>query len=197
MKVDDKRIFAGVSLVLFMLALCWFIPYCFGYVEQLAEEPQTALAITEPDDSTISRQAKQQKQVGRQSVKGMEKAAGKQVLHDPFTLVHETEAEAARVTQERQQAPSAPEKASPTVPSKQMPPAPSQAESHEPVMPSLVLQGIAGGEQGRLAILSDGRQSMALGVGESLGAWQVQAIDGNRVLVAGPEGERWLQLAMP
>ena len=197
MKVDDKRIFVGVgvSLVLLVLVLCWFISNCFDYVEQFVEEQQTASTAAEPNDSTMPRQAKQ-KQVGRQSVKGMEKAAGKQVLHDPFTLAHETEAEAAQIAQPKPQTPPAPEKASPSVPPKQAPPTP-QAESYEPPAPSLALQGIAGGEQGRLAILSDGRQSMALAVGESLGAWQVQDIEANRVLVAGPDGEKWLPLSMP
>lgn len=70
---------------------------------------------------------------------------------------------------------------------------PAQAE-HE-TGPQLQLRGIVQGGGEPLVILSDGRQSTSLAVGESFAGHEVVAIGEQGVELSSPDGEKWLPLA--
>lgn len=135
---------------------------------------------------------------GRQEVRGMEMASETKELHNPFTPAHETAAEA-----EEQSSGGAKEdhevKAPPQPPKiAETPAVPPQSSPAAPVSPAMpVLQGIADGAGGRLAMLNVDGRTVTLGEGESEGGWQVQRIERERVQLSGPGGAVWLALKMP
>lgn len=156
-----------------------------------------ALSFLEGETQVLQQSAPEHRSekppLGRLEVKGMERAEKAQELRDPFTVLHEQAGEAPRRAVGKDRAKEPAGQVSPVGKAK---PAAAKAAGPQPAY-GLRLQGIAAGAGGRLALLSDGRQTAALAAGESLGAWQVRMVEENRVLVAGPEGEQWLQLAMP
>lgn len=160
--------------------------------------PVLALAFPEAETSTLQPAAVEPQAetppLGRLEVKGMEQAEKAGELHDPFTLLHEQAAEAPQALPKAKGAEGP--KVSGGGALRDSHSAPSAKAGKAETVPGISLQGIAAGAGGRLALLSDGRQTAALAVGESLGAWQVRSVEESRVLVAGPGGERWLQLAL-
>lgn len=155
---------------------------------------EDSLAVQTPEPKATAASAP----MGRQEVQGLSKAAETRELHDPFTLAHETaseaklQAESASPKQDELKAPPPPPPEKAEVPATT--PKPDNRAAAANAMP--VLQGIAEGAGGRLAMLSMEGQSVTLGEGESRAGWQVQKIEKDKVQVSGPDGTVWLGLKM-
>jgi len=155
--------------------------------------PEREMQVLQP----VEEQRAEKPHVGRLEVQGLEAAKAARELKDPFTAMHE-QAEKAPGPAEGSKGAGKETVRQPSPRAKSPGPA-GEGKTAAPIKSParLTLQGIAGGANGRLAMLSDGHQTATLAVGEKLGAWQVRAVEENRVLVAGPGGEQWLQLALP
>ena len=72
---------------------------------------------------------------------------------------------------------------------------PALLEEIRRALPQLQLRGIVQGGVEPLVILSDGRTSQSLAVGERFLAYEVVEIGRTGVRLRGPEGEIWLTMA--
>ena len=126
----------------------------------------------------------------RWEILGMEAAKEGKTLKNPFSLLHE----------ERGNIPVAPEKppreSKSTAASPPSSPQPSFRETAPPKPPEEKwrLQGIVSGEGNRLAIVSNGKETRSVAVGEQFGNFVVEAIEEDSLRFTGSSGEGRLQL---
>ena len=110
----------------------------------------------------------------RRKILGMEAAAEGKTLKDPFTLLHEERGQAKDAKAEEAPKPAPPQTAAaaphPAREAKLSKPAQKPKEEW-------ALKGVVSGAEGRLAIVSNGKETRTVAAGEQFGNRVVQAID--------------------
>lgn len=143
-----------------------------------------------------------------QKIRGLESQTSLEELRNPFSPAHEKRGEAAaaekhtkadgRKTQlqvrENIKRPDGQTSATAAGQQAEYPSSLPETAEKEAV-PQLQLRGIVQGGSEPLVILSDGRQSSSLSVGESFAGHEVVAIGAQGVKLSGPDGEKWLPMA--
>lgn len=164
MNVQRCWLVGSLAVLGLLLGSCWLA----GSSEEVpvlkdtpAQEPDNRAAVTD--------------------VKGLAQAHKAGVLRNPFSLRHETEQEAAAVSQIAETSGSKadflPVQTGAKVTAAAKPVSPAPAEE-------IVFCGIAQGNGEQLALLQVGGTAAALALGESLNGWQVIAIDDAGVTVS-------------
>ena len=153
----------------------------------------------------------QKEQAQYQKIRGMESQTTLAELRNPFSPAHEKRGEIAAVMSQEPKQPAGGQKiprtgsfghagqgssqysgyrgslAVPSVPDK------GEGSAAKEKTAELRLSGIVHGST-PLFILTDGRESASLAVGERFNGWEVQAIGEQSVRLSGPAGEKWLNL---
>ena len=125
-------------------------------------------------------------------VKGLAEANNSSPLRNPFSLLHETEAEAAgglvSVQEGTASGTDVEKKTAPVVTSRQQPPAVKERGN------DIALCGIAEGDGKRLALLRVDGMTVTAAAGETVKGWRVTAIGRSAVVVARDGQERSLDI---
>lgn len=151
------------------------------------------------------RQEQQKENARYQKIRGMESQTTLAELRNPFSPAHEKRGEAAAAGGRALQKPAEVQKKISAGPAgagssyhsesqagqkaAETQPAPAAQDK----TPALRLSGIVQGST-PLVILTDGRQSASLTVGEHFAGWEVLEIGSQSVRLQGPAGEKWLDL---
>ena len=209
MHVETKHIATGaVMTVLLALFLFWQ-----GDVDGMDQQP-VQMEQGASDGRSPDQAAKKQMAARYEKIRGMESQVAIEDLRNPFSPAHEKRGEAVAepTKNEALQGKAAPSKKQEAA-RQQVAPLPKEAGTAAdagrvttPVAQSvqagtdgakavLVLRGIVQGGAEPLVILSDGRTSQSLAVGERFLAYEVVEIGRTGVRLRGPEGEIWLALA--
>lgn len=161
---------------------------CFFLLPE-EEASVTALKQEEPAVQPVAGQKK-----GADRILGMELAAKKEDLKDPFTLMHEDRESSREISGQGKM------EAGKVVP-KEQPPLPAGGAGDRTAAPAdkekksaIVLQGVASGEGGRLALLSDGKESRSVTVGEVYQGKTVTEIGDTYICLSGQLGEERIDL---
>ena len=167
-----KWLAAAFALLLLMLGAAWL--------------PEDAPVSVEAGDFPEEKQERPEKE-GRWKILGEETAAKGEKLQDPFSLLHERRGSAEKkeilLPAEKEEASSAPS----------VPPA-VEAKPDKAPSPEWVLKGILSGAEGRLAIVSNGKETRSVAVGEHFGDWVVEDIGEDVLTFSGNGGGGQLRL---
>lgn len=209
MHVEPKHIVTGaVMTVLLALFLFWQ-----GDADGMDQQP-VQMEQGASDASQSEQAAKRQMAARYEKIRGMESQVAIEDLRNPFSPAHEKRGEAVAepTKNEALQGKAAPSKKQDAA-RQQVAPLPQEAGTAAdagrvttPVAQSvqagtdcakavLALRGIVQGGMEPLVILSDGRTSQSLAVGERFLAYEVVEIGRTGVRLRGPEGEIWLTMA--
>ena len=209
MHVEPKHIITGAVMTVLLALFLFWQGDADGMNQQPVQMEQGASDGRSPDQS-----AKRQMAARYEKIRGMESQVAIEDLRNPFSPAHEKRGEAVAepTKNEALQGKAAPSKKQEAA-RQQVAPLPQEAGTAAdagrvttPVAQSvqagtdgakavLVLRGIVQGGAEPLVILSDGRTSQSLAVGERFLAYEVVEIGRTGVRLRGPEGEIWLALA--
>lgn len=170
-----RKPLAGVVLLLLLLTGAWCVN----------DTPEPPVVLQKEPERNKAGQ-------GPAEVKGLAEADNSKPLRNPFSLLHETEAEAGRLAA----VPEEPAlsggkdtaKAAPAAPPVQAQPVKSKA------VDDIVLCGIAEGAGGRLALVRVGGTTAAVAAGETVQGWQITAIGTSSVVACRDGQERNLAI---
>ncbi len=169
-KISEKQKWAGIAAALVILAI--------GVVCVPEEAPVPAEAGNPQERRSDGARRMEPREEGQWNILGAKLAAEGKETRNPFSLMHEDRGTGLALPEEKTEPPEEPSKpplpAVLTVPVS-TPPAVQQAEKREKE-PAWVLKGILSGEEGRLAILSNGKETVNAVAGETFGHWVVQEI---------------------
>lgn len=209
MHVEPKHIATGaVMTVLLVLFLFWQ-----GDADGMDQQP-VQMEQDASDGRAPEQAAKKQMAARYEKIRGMESQVAIEDLRNPFSPAHEKRCEAVAepTKNEALQGKAAPSKKQDAA-RQQVAPLSQEAGTAAdagrvttPVAQSvqagtdgakavLALRGIVQGGVEPLVILSDGRTSQSLAVGERFLAYEVVEIGRTGVRLRGPEGEIWLAMA--
>ena len=171
----QKWLVAASALLLLMLGTVWL--------------PEDEEVSVEAGDVPEEKQELPEKE-GRWKILGEETTAKGEKLQDPFSQLHEGRDGAAK----KEILPSAgTEEAPPAAP---IPPTVEAKPDAKPdqVSPEWVLKGILSGAEGRLAIVSNGKETRSVSVGEHFGDCVVEDIGEDFLIFSGNGGGGQLRL---
>ena len=177
-KISEGRKWAGAAAVLAILAIGVICVPEDASVPAEAGNPQERRA--EEARQTDSRGE------GQWNILGAEMAAEGKETRNPFSLMHEDRGTGMALPEEKTE-PVEPPLSAVSLAPVSTPPAVQQAGTYEKE-PAWVLKGILSGEEGRLAILSNGKETVNAVVGEKFGRWVVQEIGEDFVRFSGDHG---------
>lgn len=208
MHVETKHIATGaVMTVLLALFLFWQ-----GDADGMDQQP-VQMEQGASNGSAPEQVAKRQMAARYEKIRGMESQVAIEDLRNPFSPAHEKRGETvtapvgkekpsgkATPSQERKEplqqlAPVPQGTGASAAPSDGAAPAVRAAPEEKEPKAVLALRGIVQGGAEPLVILSDGRTSQSLAVGERFLAYEVVEIGRTGVRLRGPEGEIWLAMA--
>ena len=209
MHVEPKHIVTGAVMTVLLALFLFWQGDADGMDQQAVQMEQGA-----PDDSQPEQAAKKQMAARYEKIRGMESQVAIEDLRNPFSPAHEKRGEAVAEPAKNEvlQGKAAPSKKQEAA-RQQVAPLPQEAGTAAeagrvttPVAQSvqagtdgakavLALRGIVQGGAELLVILSDGRTSQSLAVGERFLAYEVVEIGRTGVRLRGPEGEIWLAMA--
>lgn len=209
MHVEPKHIVTGAVMTVLLALFLFWQGDADGMDQQAVQMEQGA-----PDDSQPEQAAKKQMAARYEKIRGMESQVAIEDLRNPFSPAHEKRGEAVAEPAKNEvlQGKAAPSKKQEAA-RQQVAPLPQEAGTAAeagrvttPVAQSvqagtdgpkavLALRGIVQGGAEPLVILSDGRTSQSLAVGERFLAYEVVEIGRTGVRLRGPEGEIWLAMA--
>lgn len=209
MHVEPKHIATGAVMTVLLALFLFWQGDADGMDQQPVQMEQGASDGRSPDQA-----AKKQMAARYEKIRGMESQVAIEDLRNPFSPAHEKRGEAVAepTKNEALQGKAAPSKKQDAA-RQQVAPLPQEAGTAAdagrvttPVAQSvqagtdgakavLALRGIVQGGVEPLVILSDGRTSQSLAVGERFLAYEVVEIGRTGVRLRGPEGEIWLTMA--
>lgn len=209
MHVEPKHIATGAVMTVLLALFLFWQGDADGMDQQPVQMEQGASDGRSPDQA-----AKKQMAARYEKIRGMESQVAIEDLRNPFSPAHEKRGEAVAepTKNEALQGKAAPSKKQEAA-RQQVAPLPQEAGTAAdagrvttPVAQSvqagtdgakavLALRGIVQGGVEPLVILSDGRTSQSLAVGERFLAYEVVEIGRTGVRPRGPEGEIWLAMA--
>jgi len=209
MHVEPKHIVTGAVMTVLLALFLFWQGDADGMDQQPVQMEQGASDGRSPDQA-----AKKQMAARYEKIRGMESQVAIEDLRNPFSPAHEKRGEAVAepTKNEALQGKAAPSKKQEAA-RQQVAPLPQEAGTAAdagrvttPVAQSvqagtdgakavLALRGIVQGGAEPLVILSDGRTSQSLAVGEHFLAYEVIEIGRTGVRLRGPEGEIWLVMA--
>lgn len=209
MHVEPKHIATGAVMTVLLALFLFWQGDADGMDQQPVQMEQGASDGRSPDQA-----AKKQMAARYEKIRGMESQVAIEDLRNPFSPAHEKRGEAVAepTKNEALQGKAAPSKKQEAA-RQQVAPLPQEAGTAAdagrvttPVAQSvqagtdgakavLALRGIVQGGVEPLVILSDGRTSQSLAVGERFLAYEVVEIGRTGVRLRGPEGEIWLAMA--
>lgn len=209
MHVEPKHIVTGAVMTVLLALFLFWQGDADGMDQQPVQMEQGASDGRSPDQA-----AKKQMAARYEKIRGMESQVAIEDLRNPFSPAHEKRGEAVAepTKNEALQGKAAPSKKQDAA-RQQVAPLPQEAGTAAdagrvttPVAQSvqagtdgakavLALRGIVQGGVEPLVILSDGRTSQSLAVGERFLAYEVVEIGRTGVRLRGPEGEIWLTMA--
>ena len=209
MHVEPKHIVTGAVMTVLLALFLFWQGDADGMDQQPVQMEQGASDGRSPDQA-----AKKQMAARYEKIRGMESQVAIEDLRNPFSPAHEKRGEAVAepTKNEALQGKVAPSKKQEAA-RQQVAPLPQEAGTAAdagrvttPVAQSvqagtdgakavLALRGIVQGGVEPLVILSDGRTSQSLAVGERFLAYEVVEIGRTGVRLRGPEGEIWLAMA--
>ncbi len=176
---EKQKIMAGAGAVL-LTAFLIFFPE--GDVPQ--SEAGEKKAVAERDTAVSAPK-------GRWKILGDEKAEAAKEIRNPFHLLHESREEDIP---RKESLENLPNKIQPAIPDGKndagMKPVPVQVSEKT----AWQLKGIVSGQNGSLAILSNGKETKTLGIGQDFDGWVLQEISGNRVVLSADGREECLYL---
>ena len=209
MHVEPKHIVTGAVMTVLLALFLFWQGAADGMDQQPVQMEQGASDGRSPDQA-----AKRQMAARYEKIRGMESQVAIEDLRNPFSPAHEKRGEAVAepTKNEAPQGKAAPSKKQEAA-RQQVAPLPQEAgtaaEAGRVTTPAaqsvqagtdgakavLALRGIVQGGVEPLVILSDGRTSQSLAVGERFLAYEVVEIGRTGVRLRGPEGEIWLTMA--
>ena len=209
MHVEPKHIATGAVMTVLLVLFLFWQGDADGMDQQPVQMEQGASDGRSPDQA-----AKKQMAARYEKIRGMESQVAIEDLRNPFSPAHEKRGEAVAepTKNEALQGKAAPSKKQEAA-RQQVAPLPQEAgtaaEAGRVTTPAaqsvqagtdgakavLALRGIVQGGVEPLVILSDGRTSQSLAVGERFLAYEVVEIGRTGVRLRGPEGEIWLAMA--
>lgn len=209
MHVEPKHIVTGAVMTALLALFLFWQGDADGMDQQPVQMEQGASDGRSPDQA-----AKKQMAARYEKIRGMESQVAIEDLRNPFSPAHEKRGEAVAepTKNEALQGKAAPSKKQEAA-RQQVAPLPQEAgtaaEAGRVTTPAaqsvqagtdgakavLALRGIVQGGVEPLVILSDGRTSQSLAVGERFLAYEVVEIGRTGVRLRGPEGEIWLTMA--
>ena len=208
MHVETKHIATGAVMTVLLALFLFWQGDADGMDQQPVQMEQGASDGRSPDQA-----AKKQMAARYEKIRGMESQVAIEDLRNPFSPAHEKRGETvtapvgkekpsgkATPSQERKEplqqlAPVPQGTGASAAPSDGAAPAVRAAPEEKEPKAVLVLRGIVQGGAEPLVILSDGRTSQSLAVGERFLAYEVVEIGRTGVRLRGPEGEVWLAMA--
>lgn len=208
MHVEPKHIAAG-AVITILLALFLFWQEDADGMDQQAMQMEQGVQDGGPPEQS----AKKQTAARYEKIRGMESQVAIEELRNPFSPAHEKRGEtvtapagkekpSGKATSSQHQKEPLPQLApvpqgteASTAPSDGAAPAVRAAPEEKEPKAVLALRGIVQGGAEPLVILSDGRTSQSLAVGERFLAYEVVEIGRTGVRLSGPEGEIWLAMA--
>lgn len=209
MHVEPKHIATGAVMTVLLALFLFWQGDADGMDQQPVQMEQGASDGRSPDQA-----AKKQMAARYEKIRGMESQVAIEDLRNPFSPAHEKRGEAVAepTKNEALQGKAAPSKKQEAA-RQQVAPLPQEAgtaaDAGRVTTPAaqpeqagtdgakavLALRGIVQGGVEPLVILSDGRTSQSLAVGERFLAYEVVEIGRTGVRLRGPEGEIWLAMA--
>ena len=208
MHVETKHIATGAVMTVLLALFLFWQGDADGMDQQPVQMEQGASDGRSPDQA-----AKKQMAARYEKIRGMESQVAIEDLRNPFSPAHEKRGETvtapvgkekpsgkATPSQERKEplqqlAPVPQGTGASAAPSDGAAPAVRAAPEEKEPKAVLALRGIVQGGAEPLVILSDGRTSQSLAVGERFLAYEVVEIGRTGVRLRGPEGEVWLAMA--
>lgn len=208
MHVEPKHIVTGAVMTVLLALFLFWQGDADGMDQQPVQMEQGASDGRSPDQA-----AKRQMAARYEKIRGMESQVAIEDLRNPFSPAHEKRGETvtapvgkeklsgkATPSQERKEplqqlAPVSQGTGASAAPSDGAAPAVRAAPDEKEPRAVLALRGIVQGGVEPLVILSDGRTSQSLAVGERFLAYEVVEIGRTGVRLRGPEGEIWLTMA--
>ena len=208
MHVETKHIATGAVMTVLLALFLFWKGDADGMDQQPVQMEQGASDGRSPDQA-----AKKQMAARYEKIRGMESQVAIEDLRNPFSPAHEKRGETvtapvgkekpsgkATPSQERKEplqqlAPVPQGTGASAAPSDGAAPAVRAAPEEKEPKAVLALRGIVQGGAEPLVILSDGRTSQSLAVGERFLAYEVVEIGRTGVRLRGPEGEIWLAMA--
>lgn len=199
MHVEPKHIVTGAVMTVLLALFLFWQGDADGMDQQPVQMEQGASDGRSPDQA-----AKKQMAARYEKIRGMESQVAIEDLRNPFSPAHEKRGETvtAPVGKEKPSGKATPSQER-KEPLQQLAPVPQDIGAHavraapekENPKAVLALRGIVQGGVEPLVILSDGRTSQSLAVGERFLAYEVVEIGRTGVRLRGPEGEIWLTMA--
>ena len=208
MHVETKHIATGAVMTVLLALFLFWQGDADGMDQQPVQMEQGASDGRSPDQA-----AKKQMAARYEKIRGMESQVAIEDLRNPFSPAHEKRGETVTAPAEKEKpsgkATSSQHQKEPlpqlapvpqgtgvsAVPSDGAAPAVHAAPEENEPKAVLALRGIVQGGVEPLVILSDGRTSQSLAVGERFLAYEVVEIGRRGVRLRGPEGEIWLAMA--
>lgn len=208
MHVEPKHIATGAVMTVLLALFLFWQGDADGMDQQPVQMEQGASDGRSPDQA-----AKKQMAARYEKIRGMESQVAIEDLRNPFSPAHEKRGETVtapagkekpfgKATSSQHQKEPLPQLAPmpqgtgvSAVPSDGAAPAVHAAPEENEPKAVLALRGIVQGGAEPLVILSDGRTSQSLAVGERFLAYEVVEIGRTGVRLRGPEGEIWLAMA--
>ena len=208
MHVETKHIATGAVMTVLLALFLFWQGDADGMDQQPVQMEQGASDGRSPDQA-----AKKQMAARYEKIRGMESQVAIEDLRNPFSPAHEKRGEtvtapagkekpSGKATSSQHQKEPLPQLAPvpqgtgvSAVPSDGAAPAVRAAPEEKEPKAVLALRGIVQGGAEPLVILSDGRTSQSLAVGERFLAYEVVEIGRTGVRLRGPEGEIWLAMA--
>lgn len=208
MHVETKHIATGAVMTVLLALFLFWQGDADGMDQQPVQMEQGASDGRSPDQA-----AKKQMAARYEKIRGMESQVAIEDLRNPFSPAHEKRGEtvtapagkekpSGKATSSQHQKEPLPQLAPvpqgtgvSAVPSDGAAPAVHAAPEENEPKAVLALRGIVQGGVEPLVILSDGRTSQSLAVGERFLAYEVVEIGRRGVRLRGPEGEIWLAMA--
>lgn len=208
MHVEPKHIATGAVMTVLLVLFLFWQGDADGMDQQPVQMEQGASDGRSPDQA-----AKKQMAARYEKIRGMESQVAIEDLRNPFSPAHEKRGETVtapagkerpfgKATSSQHQKEPLPQLAPmpqgtgvSAVPSDGAAPAVHAAPEEKEPKAVLALRGIVQGGAEPLVILSDGRTSQSLAVGERFLAYEVVEIGRTGVRLRGPQGEIWLAMA--
>ena len=208
MHVEPKHIATGAVMTVLLALFLFWQGDADGMDQQPVQMEQGASDGRSPDQA-----AKKQMAARYEKIRGMESQVAIEDLRNPFSPAHEKRGETVtapagkekpfgKATSSQHQKEPLPQLAPmpqgtgvSAVPSDEAAPAVHAAPEEKEPKAVLALCGIVQGGAEPLVILSDGRTSQLLAVGERFLAYEVVEIGRTGVRLRGPQGEIWLAMA--
>lgn len=175
---EKQKIMAGAGAV---LLAAFFVFFWEGDVPQSEAGEKVSLAEREKANPAAK---------GRWKILGDEKAEAAKEIRNPFHLLHESREDIPR----QEGLENLPEQIQPAIPDGKndagMKPSPAQVSEKT----AWQLKGIVSGQNGSLAILSNGKETKTLGIGQEFDGRILQEIFENRVVLSADGREECLYL---